>query len=205
MTTRSRLIAMGVFLVLATALIAILLTVDFTGGADATLEPADLPGELFPEAALGVVTGVEVTDHETGQTFAARIGDDGLWQIDALPEGSAPDLPADGDTLTIALIALPGLRPSRVLSSVEALAPFGLDEAHYTVRFQDSTGGTYTFYVGAKSPTSSGYYVRLTEETAAGEVYLVSTYDLDPVLDLAANPPLIQPTPEPTPEPDTGA
>lgn len=193
MQPRGRLIAAAVFLVLAVVLIVIVVKVPFGGEAEPTPEPAE---PLFPDSQNDVAVAIEVADSETGETLAASSEDGQTWAIDQAPQGTDLSLPVDSARLTGVLIALPGVTPTRVLSEVEALAPYGLDSARYTVRFTTAGGRQHTLYVGALNPTGTDYYVRLTEDVgAAGVVYLVPSYNLEQVLGLLSDPPVLAPTP----------
>jgi hypothetical protein len=195
---RSRWIGLTVFALLTAALVLVITQVDLGGEAedDATPTP-DLA--LFPGAESQVVIAIQVTNHETGQSLSASTEDGLTWAIDQAPEDADLSLPVDSIRISQAVIAIPGLTASRVLSAVEALAPYGLEDARYTVQARLSGGDEQTLYVGSANPTNSGYYVRVDEGTVVGEVYIVSTFSLDSVLDLVDNPPLVAPTPEGTP------
>lgn len=203
MQTRNRLIAGAIFLLLAAALIIISQRVDFGRGRETDTLPAGLE-PLFPEAQDQVAIAVRITDNEAGRTFAASSEDGETWVIEESPAEIDPALVVDNARLRRVLAGLPSLTPNRILSEIEALAPYGLDNVHYTVSFRVTSGGEYTFYVGSPNPTHTGYYARLTENVGlATEVYLLPSYTIDQLIDLLDNPPLVEPTstPEPSPEP----
>ena len=202
MQTRNRLIAGAVFLLLAAALIIISQRVDFSRGRETATPPAGLE-PLFPEAQDEAAIAIRITDNETGGVFAASSEDGETWVIEESPAETDPALVVDSARLRGVLAALPSLTPSRILSEVEALAPYGLDNVHYTISFRVTSGEEYTFYVGSPNPTHTGYYARLTEDVGlATEVYLLPSYIIDQLVDLLDNPPLVEPTatPEPSPE-----
>ncbi|MBN1119641.1 MAG: DUF4340 domain-containing protein [Anaerolineae bacterium] len=199
MQTRNRLISGLVLLGVAAALITTFVLLgkrEEEPEVDETAEAETV--DLFPDAVFGVVEAFSVTDNETGDTFAASIDEDSFeWVIDEMPTEPDPALVVDSNQITSSLFSLPSLQSSRVLSEIEALAPFGLEEAHYTITFRVTSGGEHTIYVGSQNPTGTGYYVRLTESVdLTQEVYLVDTYSLDSVIWFLENPPLIEPTPE---------
>ncbi len=197
MNTRGRLIAGAVLLALAAGLIVLVTQVDLRAPAEEGDEAIPTPPDaLFPEDASDVVTAIRVTDNETGETFAASTEDGETWMIDEAPEGTDTTLGADQARLAGAVIALPGVRPSRILSEIEALAPYGLDRAQYTLTFRLAGGNEHTLYVGSLNPTGSGYYVRLTEDVGtAAEVYVIPAYTLDQALAFVDDPPVVRPTP----------
>jgi hypothetical protein len=199
MQTRNRLISGLVLLGVAAALIVTFILLgkkEEEPEADATPDTETV--DLFPDAVFGVVEAFSVTDNETGDTFAASVEEDGVnWVIDEMPTEPDPALVVDNSALTAPLFGLPSLQSSRVLSQIEALAPYGLDEAHYTITFRVTNGVEHTFYVGSENPTGTGYYVRLSEDVdLTQEVYLVNTYSLDSVIGFLESPPLVEPTPE---------
>jgi hypothetical protein len=205
MQTRNRLIGGLVLLGVAAALITTFVLlgkreeepeVDTTADAETV--------DLFPDAVFAVVESFSVTDNETGQTFAASIGEDSSeWVIDEMPTEPDPALVVDSNQITSSLFSLPSMQSSRVLSEIEALAPFGLEEAHYTITFRVTSGSEHTIYVGSQNPTGTGYYVRLSEDIdLTQEVYLVDTYSLDSIIWFLGNPPLVEPTPEPEEQPE---
>lgn len=205
MKLQGRLIAGGIFLVLAVGLVVLLTQADLSGGGaegDAEAFPTPL-GPLFPEDAPESVIAIQVTDNETGAVFAASTEDGATWTVDEAPEDVDVSFGADGGRIMEAAFLLPGVSPARVLAEVETLAPYGLDSARYTVKFRVTGGGEHTLYVGSPNPTGSGFYVRLTERVGtAEEVYLIPAYMLEGVLSFVEDPPVLTPTP--TPEPDEG-
>ncbi len=199
MQTRNRLIAGAVFLVLAAALFIIAQKVNLKVGEE-TATPAAVLEPLFPEARDEVATAIRITDNETGKTFAATSEDGETWTIEESPTEPDPTLVVDNARLRGVLVGLPSLTPNRILSEVEALAPYGLESVHYTITFRTTGNKQYTFYVGSPNPTKTGYYARLTEEVGlATEVYLLPSYTIEQLIGLLDNPPLVEPTATPAP------
>jgi hypothetical protein len=200
-----RLITLGVLAVLAAGAFLVVQFVEF-GGQEEEVETADLGYEmtepLFPRALYDVVTSIRVTDNKTGQVFSAvrdiEAEDPNTWEILESVEGSDTGLGVDGASLSGAVASLPTLYPNRVLSEIEMMATYGLDEPGYTIHFETSGGYMYTLYVGSENPEGSAYYVRLL--ISPNTVYLVSTFTLDIITVYTEDPPYIQPTPtgEPT-------
>jgi hypothetical protein len=207
MQTRNRLISGLVLLGVAAALITTFILLgkrEEEPEVDTTAEAETV--DLFPDAVFGVVEAFSVTDNETGETFAASIDEGSAeWVIEEMPTEADPALVVDSNAITGSLFSLPSLQSSRVLSEIEALAPYGLDEAHYTITFRVTSGAEHTLYVGSMNPTGTGYYVRLSEDIdLTQEVYLVDTYSLDSVIGFLENPPMVEPTPEVEETPEEG-
>jgi hypothetical protein len=194
MTLDKRLIAIGALAVLAIGLFLVARFVKFDKDEeeDAIVEVEQVE-PLFPDE-FGNVTAVQVTDNQTGQTFRANRPEGGSWEIVEAVEGSDAGLGVDEAQLSMPLYSLPGLTPTRVLNDVERLSDFGLEDVFYTISFETNIGTSHTFYVGSKNPGGDAYYVQLPNDS---QVYLVSSYALEPLLGFVENPPYIQPTPDP--------
>jgi hypothetical protein len=186
--------------VIAVALVAAFLILsnkeaDNTAAEDATPPPAD----LFPEEAITTVTHIRVTDHSNGNVLEATLSAEGSeWVINDAPEGSDVGLGVDYATISQAVTPLTTLRPTRTLNEIESMATYGLDQAAYTIEFDTSGGGSHTLEVGDQNPGGSSYYI-----TADGspDVSLVSSFSIDPAVNLVKTPPYIQPTATPGPSP----
>lgn len=204
MSVRGRLVAGLVFLVLGMAVLVVVWR-GLPGGEEASEDgiPTAVP-VLFPDAADGVVTAIEVVDHTAGETFAAGTEDGEAWAITQAPAGADLTYGADSARLMGTLIGLPGVRPVRTLTGVDDLAEYGLGDPQYTITFTTAPdGGEHTLFVGAKNPTGESYYTRLTDTLTSGEpVHLISSFTLDPVLAFLTEPPVLLPTPTPPAEGD---
>jgi hypothetical protein len=99
----------------------------------------------------------------------------------------------------MALWSLPTIRPLRTLSSVQALAEYGLGAAPtYTIEFRTSGGGSYELQIGTKNPGETGYYAQIS---GSDNVYLIPVSSVEQVIEFVENPPYVQPQ---TLEPGTG-
>lgn len=207
-----------VLAVLALAVIAFIVWgLPAISGADATPTPFGEP-QLFPNEAAGVssVTYVRVTNNETDVVVTLEQQEpeatpDPLtatpdpfapttnWVIVEAPEGSDTGLGVDSSRITSSLWSLPSVRPMRTLSSVEALAEYGLGAAPmYTIEFRTEGGGSYELRIGSKNPGETGYYAQIP---GSENVYLIPASSVEQVIDFVENPPYVQPS---TSEPGTG-
>ena len=186
--------------VIAVALVAAFLIVsnkDAGGGATGDTTPT--PDALFPQESVTTVTHFRVTDQSSGDVLEATLSADGSeWVINDAPEGSDTGLGVDYATISQAVTSLTTLRPTRTLSEIESMATYGLDQAAYTIEFNTSGGGSHTLEIGDQDPGGASYYI-----TADGSpnVNLVSSFSIDPTLNLVKTPPYIQPTATPGPSP----
>jgi hypothetical protein len=199
MKTRSRLIAAATFAVVAAGLVALIVFGDLgPEEEDVAMLPTAGAEMLFPEDQAEVVTAFRLVDNQIGEVVEATSEDGMAWSIEELPEGAPDDLPPDDERISTAMFELPGLLPSRVLSGIEAMAPYGLEDPRYTLSYRLTSGEERTLYIGEESPTASGIYVRLTDDiSAGGTVYLIPPYALSPVIGFVDDPPLLYPTPTP--------
>lgn len=204
MSPMKRLVIALVLLVLAVTMI-VLVNKGVIGGESASKTPEPTTtAPLFSASVVEEVTKVQVKDNTTGSLVVAE-KKDGNWTILEAPKDSDTGLGVDQERISNALVSVPSLQPSRTLSGIEALATYGLgDKAQYMIALTIGDQ-PYTLTVGSKNPGAMDYYVQLGE---ISDVYLVSTYYLDPVIELLTTPPYIQPTPDPnvtpsaTPEED---
>lgn len=207
MSPMKRLVIALVFLLFAVVIIIVVNKVDVSKivRGEETAVPT-LPVSLFPSSTYDEVTRVQVKDNTTDGIFAAE-KKEGVWVILEAPEDSDTGLGVDQERISNALVSVPAIQPSRTLSGIEGLAIYGLgDEAQYRIALTIG-GQEYTLIIGSTNPGAMNYYVQLE---GVSDVYLVSTYSLDAVIELLADPPYIQPTPDPdvtpsaTPEGVTG-
>lgn len=194
-----RLIALGVMGVIAIGLFLLVRLADLNvqQNAEPTVDPffgGDFAAQepLFPEAELDVVTSIIVEDHTTGVVFKAELNDEGAWEITQAKEGTDTDLGVDEPRLSAALSGLPTLRPNSVLSEIEALAVYGLEEPTYSIWFTVSAGTTYVMDIGGTNPGESAYYATVGGLTS--KVYLLPKFTVDELIGFLENPPYIQPT-----------
>ena len=205
-----------VLLVLATAVILIAVFA-LDGGDDVgstapddpfAIQPADdtgieTPEALFPDAGFAIVATFSVMDTETGEVLTATVNDDMLsWTIDAAPESADMTLTADDARLGSAAFALPTLQPSRTFEDAGDLEQFGLEDPTHTITFILDNGNEHTILVGREAPASSSYYVQVEGDEDA--VHLISSFTLDPVLNMITEPPFLVPTPTPEGTPSEG-
>jgi hypothetical protein len=133
----------------------------------------------------------------TGMTFS---GADGKMVVvlrdTATGQWTMPDVPAESvDTFRIGTLAgqLFAMRVERTLETTQSPAALGLDTPTYTIQLTLEDGRQQVLLVGDATPIGTGYYVQLDGNAPV----IVAKVDLDPVLGIVDNPPLL-PTPSPT-------
>ncbi len=161
--------------------------------AEATSTP-DPNGKLF---TIDEKTIVSLRIEGAGK--AVQIGRDssGLWTVTE-PKGG----PTDAGKVESAMSQLVDLGIIATLNPTTDLNVYGLGKAAYIITVGLNDGTKDVANVGSLTPTSSGYYVRLNDQTPK----VVSKFSLDALLGLLENPPF-QDTPTPaagTPAPATG-
>ena len=138
------------------------------------------------------VTSVTVSDAINGATFSASRDESGKWIVTQPYKGEA-----DPNTMSIVASTLASLSINRTITETASLADFGLAAPDYAIEVKQNDGKVFRATIGQKAVTGSGYYV-LPE--GATNAVLVSSSSLDPVLGLAASPPIVTPPPPVTPE-----
>jgi hypothetical protein len=133
---------------------------------------------LFPDYAS--ITALRV-DHTGGQTIAATRDAQGQWQL------QQPPAPTDSAALEAAVNQLGQLTPQSSLLNPPTLQAMGLDAPAYRLQADYSDGRQILLSVGKKSPVGGAYYVLLNGK----DIYVVSSYGLEMVLNLAENPPVV--------------
>ncbi|MBI2975355.1 MAG: DUF4340 domain-containing protein [Chloroflexi bacterium] len=155
--------------------------------AGATPTPTvDTGGQVLWAVDVTQLAAFSVTDSSNGATFEAVVDDQGLWEI-------TQPRPGEGDQqqLYSAYMALGALSVSRTLTDVANLADFGLVNPAYALTVTQKDGVVLRAVIGAKAPTGSAYYVLRAGET---QPVLVQSYSLEPLLNMAKNPPFVTPT-----------
>lgn len=153
--------------------------------AEATPTAAASTSYLVQETDT-ILQTVRIYDHDYHIVEMAR-DQAGLWTV-SLPTVSAADQSLAGEAES----QIGSLRIVSDLGAVSNLADFGLLAPAYTVKLGYANGVRHKIEVGNLTPTSSGYYVQFDD----GAVYVISQYNLDPILNLITRPPY-PPTPVP--------
>jgi hypothetical protein len=121
----------------------------------------------------------------------------GTWQLQAPAQDAADDLAVNN-----AINRLADLQALRLLEENPAEPSiYGLNPPSWTFVIGMQDGSEETLLVGDENPTQSGYFMQRGGSPA---VYLVSTLDVQDVMDWATTPPLV-PTPTPVPTATAGA
>jgi hypothetical protein len=142
---------------------------------------------LFPDSAS--INSLRV-EHVGSQTIEAARNPQGKWQL------SWPQAPAtDSGALDTAVTQLGQLTPLSLMTTPPTLQAAGLDKPTYRLLAGYTDGRQVILNVGKPSPVGGSYYVLVTGKG----VFVVSSYGLDPVLNLADNPPVALPASETAP------
>lgn len=159
-----------------------------TANAEAT--PANTPGNLFSASVDGSPTSIEIKP-ETGDTVRVALDEKKVWALE-LPVKTEADQ-------SLAEAAATQISALKILDTVNADPEiFGLNKPAYVVTLKFSNGKTHTLEIGAPTPTTSGYYVRLDQD----KMMIVDVNGIDALIQLVAFPPYLN-TPTPLPLPPT--
>jgi hypothetical protein len=159
-----------------------------TANAEAT--PASTPGNLFSASVDGSATSIEIKP-ETGDTVRVALDEKKVWALELPVKTEANQSLAEAAATQISAL--------KILDTVNADPEiFGLNKPAYVVTLKFSNGKTHTLEIGAPTPTTSGYYVRLDKD----KMMIVDVNGIDALIQLAAFPPYLN-TPTPLPLPPT--
>jgi hypothetical protein len=135
----------------------------------------------------GIPSGIEITS-SNGQTVRVVRNAQKIWEVE-LPFKTAANQ-------ALAEAAATQVGSLRVVDDIHGDPEiFGLDKPSYTIKVAFTGGKERKFQVGSKTPTGSGYYIRLDDQ----RMMIVSLSGLDALLNLATTPPYKETlTPSPT-------
>jgi Domain of unknown function (DUF4340) len=162
--------------------------------------PRDLAGEATATSpttsylwsiTADQITGLRVVDLANEREVGLAKDASGAWALTA-PEPQ----PADQSAASTAVSGLTMLAVSGELTTVTDLAAFGVLSPTYTVEVSLADGGRLRADVGDKAPTGASYYVLREGEST---VVAVTAFNLDSLIGLLDNPPVVVPTPTPLP------
>jgi len=144
---------------------------------------------LFLEIKPDQVTGLRVFDVQTGESIRLERVAEGGWHI------LDPEIPmalTNSIQIDTAVAQVENLRVLTVFESVPPLGQIGLDVPDYIISFilQDST--ELEIFVGATTPTGTGYYLQAGVEDPVA----VGNGPINSFLDLLRVPPILEVTPE---------
>lgn len=162
--------------------------------ADTTSTPTseDVSGSLLGDVAADDITRLSVTNNNAELTVTiTRDGD--TWAF----TDELADSEIDSAAVNTIVTALADLSYSDRFEAPDDIEPFGLVEPAYVMEVTVGDNEEMTFTVGGQNPAGSSYYVQSSDE---GMIHLVRTGDMDDVLTLVNDTPIIQP-PTPTPVP----
>lgn len=147
---------------------------------------------LLIDATGDVLQSIRIYDNDYNIVELVR-NENGVWTVSLPAAGEAdPSLASAAET------QLGALGITSQLGAVANFGDFGLEFPAYTIKLAYYSGAQHKIEVGDLAPTNTGYYVQLDD----GDVYVVSQYNLDTILNLIENPPYLPtPTPEPTATP----
>lgn len=147
--------------------------------------PTPLGEDAFVFDNESALAAIEIEPSE-GESFRAERNAENVWVLKQPIEAEA-----DQGAVEAAASQVTALKITSKLDADPKI--LGLDKPAYviTVEFQD--GAAHTLEVGDKTPTGSGYYVRLDGK----EIMIAAASGMDALIRLPSNPPYLN-TPTPT-------
>ncbi len=136
----------------------------------------------------GNAISIEIAPAEGNPVRIARNSED-TWVIEMPFAASADQGLAEAAATQVGSL--------RVLDDIQGNPEiFGLDDPGYIITIRFSTGKEHILEVGSKTPTNSGYYVRLDD----GKMTIVALSGIEALLKLITSPPYLEtPTPSALP------
>lgn len=139
------------------------------------------------------ISQIQVVNVATNDRFVAKRGPDTKWQILQAKAGVETKYGVDDTKIENAVTVLASITANNTFNQIEALAQYGLDKPVSQIIVTDKTGDT-TITVGGENPDKSSYYVK---KSGTNDVYLISTFNLQALLDFLTDPPYLTATPVP--------
>ena len=182
-----------IWLILFVAVVGLFLTIHYRNPVStATATPTtSLASYLFTDAD-GNPVSIRIYDNQYHIMMMERTSG-GLWTL-VLPTPG----PADQSGAEAGATQISALRIVEILNTTPPLSSTGLNIPSYVIKVGFENGTKHILEVGNKTPSGSGYYVRVDND----KVYILSADGIDSLVNLLTTPPVYVPaTPTPTPLP----
>lgn len=175
-----------IVLTILVVLIGVVIYLQKRGPAAEDLASETPPTSPLLDVDLMDITGIRVVSSE-GKIFYATRLDGNNWTL--VQPGLSDEL--NQDVLESDLSQLINLQPLSRLETGLGLEAMGLLSPTYTIRLSVAGQQERLLEVGAETPTKSGYYLRVDNT----DLVVVPIYNLQSILDLLEEIPLVTPTP----------
>ncbi len=134
------------------------------------------------------VEGLLLEDQESEMVVEIVRDPEAIWTMVQPNEG-----PLEPSSVEMAVGWLASPTPYRILTGTSDLSQYGLDEPSHRVTVFFSDGSTRVLLVGNNAPTGNRTYVMVP---GSGDVIIVNSFSIDPILELANLDVLVTPMPE---------
>ncbi|MCA9886784.1 MAG: DUF4340 domain-containing protein [Anaerolineae bacterium] len=189
---RNTLIALGGLLVI---IIAAVLLLNRPAETPEDIDTDTTDGVFYEGITADTVTGITIVDSDGLVATLSRPDAETPWQIADTGEE------ADADRMATAVVGLINLNYTDSFTS-ENVTDFGFGEDAIPATITFTADGTeHQLLVGRQNPSGNRYYVMQPDDDT---IYLVSNANLDSLLGLASNQPVVV-LPTATPEPQLNA
>ena len=164
--------------------------------SEPTATPVAVQNDIYNLSGR-LVTQIKIADSSGNKIGFYREDANSTWAISDVAANEA-----DAFKIESVSAQLLALQAQSYLDTTPAMDSVGLITPTYTITMTTSDGGQLITYVGDLTPIGTGYYVRV----GTGPVLVVAKVEIEGIVDLLKNPPLLStPTPEvtetETPEP----
>jgi hypothetical protein len=188
MIRRSTWILLAVFILLV---VAAVLWNRFKPGTGEEIPAAPTATPLKPllyELGSNIITRIQIVDAEGNEVVVERASGADSWVLGG-------DMADQSDSFKIGSIVgqLLAIKAMTTFQDPLEINTVGLENPQYVITMTVDTGDVIVTRIGNLTAIGTGYYVQVDQ----GNVIVVAKRDLDGVLDMLVNPPVL---PTPTPE-----
>lgn len=186
-------LSLGLIFGLLVVLVGLILRTNWVGGDIASRTPTITPRPKLLDLNALNITQLQVVDTTTNDRFVAKRNAESKWDIVQAKQGVETKYGVDSVRIENAVSILASITANRSISQIEALADYGLDKPKYQVIITAS-GKDISLLIGSENPDKSSYYVKTS---ITSDVYLISTFNLDSLIEFLTDPPYVKATPAP--------
>ena len=151
-------------------------------GNKAKEEPTATPAPRLLDLDTDAIRDLQIEDAQGNRLFLEKLGP--IWAMTE-PERQNVDI----EKVNGVVGPLVSAEVLNILSTPPAQEQTGLATPAYVLTITDQDGKATVLDIGSETPTQSGYYV-----AKDGIVYVVDKMEIDNLVDLLKNPPVLPPT-----------
>jgi len=148
-------------------------------------QPTATPAPRLLDLESDAIRDLLIEDAQGNRLFLRKLGT--IWTMSE-PERQNVDI----EKVNSVIEPFVSAEVLNTLTTPPAQEQTGLATPAYELTFTDQNGKNYILDIGSETPTQSGYYVHTD-----GVVYVVGKFEIDSLVDLLKNTPVLPPTATP--------